>query len=252
MFATENQLIQHIATKKQVTAQEATPGYRQAVIKIVQTFVDTGLASAAGLLQSLPQARQIQERIQFLKIVQEKYEHAQLLLNILEDFGKNAEIHSRAHVWGGRLDRDIELGAESFGSDERLNPLHYPTEGWIDQLVLISLIDAAIPIQAQELLQCSYKPLEDAMKVIVYAQLKHGATAMGALQPLVEEYQSAVQASVDYWFPRVLATFDRFSAEEFKTFRDYNLRFHKNEELAVNWKEYAKNLLGKLGLNINV
>ncbi len=251
MFATESQIIQHIAEKKYVTVRDATPGYKQAITKVVQTFADSTLASAAVLLQSISQARQVQDRIQFLKIAQEKYEHAQLLLNILEDFGTNAEVHSRAHVWGARLDRDIELGASSFGSDERLNVFYYPVEGWFDQLVFTGLIDSAIPIQAQELLQCSYKPLEDAMKTIVYAQLKHGAVAMGCLQPLAGEYEGALQASVDYWFPRVVSTFDRVSAEEFKLFRDYNLRFHKNEELALNWKEYAKNLLGKLGLSVN-
>jgi 1,2-phenylacetyl-CoA epoxidase catalytic subunit len=132
----------------------------------------------------------------------------------------------------------------------RLNIFHYPIQNWCDAVTMNTLMGSATVIQLEELRNCSYQPLADAMADILSVEQNHAEQGrIGLQQWLAAGFdKSAVQASVEYWYPRVAATFGRIGTERFETYRRFGLRRHSNEELLARWQDTAATILAGLQL----
>jgi 1,2-phenylacetyl-CoA epoxidase catalytic subunit len=62
--------------------------------------------------------------------------------------------------------------------------------------------------------------------------------------------RTALQAAVNYWYPRVAATFGRAGSDHFEICRQYGLRRRSNEELLANWQTDISATLTELDLQI--
>ena len=234
-------------------AGEAVPtGYRNELMRLVVVFADSELAGAAGFCPFINRGPGVRERIVAAKIVTEKYVHAEMALTLLEPFGVNPMLYVRSHAWDSRLDRHIDLGTRRIGGDKRLNVFHYPLEGWEDAVVFNMLMGAATAIQLAEMAQSSYAPLAAAIAQILPREREHAQLGESGVRQAIAQSGSkvAAQAAVNYWHPRVAATFGRVDSDHAATYIQYGLRRRNSAEMLGDWKAQSAAALKRLDLTI--
>lgn len=248
----DDALLAHIDKGERVTADTPlSPTYRGEVMRLMTIFVDTELAWAAGYADFINRAPGMRERVVAARIVAEKLAHAERVLSLQEAFGVKPELYIREHAWTARLDRNVDLGTRRVGDDKRLNVLHYPLEGWTDAVVMNALMGPATVLHLTELAQASYAPLSDTMAAIVEREAEHAHLAeKGVAQAVQRQGRAAPQAAVDYWYPKMAATFGKLDSDRFDLYARYGLRRATNAELLALWQADAKALIDRLGLQV--
>jgi 1,2-phenylacetyl-CoA epoxidase catalytic subunit len=167
-------------------------------------------------------------------------------------FGTHTAQYITAHPWAARLDRSIDLGTRRVSGDMRLNVFHYPIHGWIDAVTLNLLMGRATIIQLDELSRCSYQPLADVLLEIIPVEKRHAEFGVAGVRMILarDDDGTALQASVNYWYPRVAATFGRAASDHFESYRKYGLRQQSNENLLARWQTDMSGILAELGIPI--
>ncbi|MBB4285324.1 Phenylacetic acid catabolic protein [Roseospira goensis] len=236
--------------EKLADASEASAGYRAELMRVLAVFVDSELAGTAGLVPFINSAPGLRERATAARIVAEKFDHAQTVLEIMAPFGINPTLYVRAHCWASRLDRDLDLGSRRVGGDKRLNVFHAPLEGWLDAVTMNMLMGTAVSVQLGELADCSFRPLCAVMGDIAAREAAHAAAGeTGIAQAIARGRTTAAsQVAVDYWYPRVAHTFGRVDSLHFERYRQFGLRRHTNAELLNRWVAGINPRLTALGL----
>ena len=191
----------------------------------------------------------IKERIAAARIVLEKTDNADRVLRIMGEFGADTGRYATHHPWAARLPRDADIGATRGEHDMRLAVLNYPIEGWSDAVVMNLLMGRAVVVQLGELAQVSYQPLSEALRTILPVELHHADLAQEGVERLLETGDtSALQASVDYWWPRVASSFGMTASQKFEALQAMGLRHTPNADLRALWEEETAQVLAQLGL----
>ncbi len=225
------------------------PRYRAELLRLMATFIDSELAGAAGFADIINQGPGIKERIAAARIVLEKTDHADKVLSIMGDFGADTARYVSHHPWTTRLARDADIGATRSEHDMRLAVFNYPLNGWDDAVVMNLLMGRAVAVQLTEFSQVSYQPLAEVFRAIAPIEAHHADLAEEGLQRLLETEDKAVlQASADYWWPRVAASFGSENSTKADSLRAMGLRKSTNAELKSRWAGAAGAVLEKLGL----
>ncbi|WP_299943367.1 Phenylacetic acid catabolic protein [uncultured Ruegeria sp.] len=225
------------------------PRYRAELMKLMATFVDSELAGAAGFADIINQGPGIKERIAAAKIVLEKTDNADRVLKIMGEFGANTDRYANHHPWTTRLDRDADIGATRSEHDMRLAVFNYPIEGWEDAVVMNLLMSQAVDVQLAEFSQISYQPLAEAFRDIAPIEARHGELAVEGAIKLIEQGKAAtMQVSVDYWWPRVAASFGTGATDRTGALRKLGLRQLTGVEMKDLWIGKATEQIAKLGL----
>ncbi|WP_349369687.1 Phenylacetic acid catabolic protein [Salinarimonas sp.] len=242
----------YIAEGGKLTAPENAPSrYRAELMRLMATFVDSEMAGAAGFADVINEAPGIEARIAAARIVLEKHAHAAKVLAIMSAFGADAGRYAQSHPWTARLPREADIGASRHGEDMRLNVFHYPLAGWVDAVVMNVLMGRATVIQLEELAHLSYQPLAEAFRAILPVERRHAELGEEGLRRIVETGGgAAAQDSVDYWTPRVAASFGTGASGRFETHRRFGLRGTPNAELLARWRADATTRLAALGLTL--
>ncbi|WP_204113044.1 Phenylacetic acid catabolic protein [Shimia biformata] len=225
------------------------PRYRAEVMKLMATFVDSELAGAAGFADIINQGPGIKERIAAAKIVLEKTDNADRVLRIMGEFGADTDRYANHHPWTARLGRDADIGASRSDHDMRLAVFNYPLQGWADAVVMNLLMGRAVGVQLAEFSLISYQPLADAFRKIAPIEARHAELAAEGIERLVvSEGAAPLQASVDYWWPRVSASFGSDSSAKFDTLKAMGIRRTANADLRQRWEAETAVILSDLGL----
>ncbi|UWQ63395.1 phenylacetate-CoA oxygenase subunit PaaI [Leisingera caerulea] len=225
------------------------PRYRAELMKLMATFVDSELAGAAGFADIINEGPGIKARIAAARIVLEKTDHAEKVLRIMGDFGADTERYADHHPWTARLERDADIGQSRTKHDMRLAVFNYPLEGWADAVVMNLLMGRAVVLQLEELSHVSYQPLAEAFRAILPVETRHAELAEEGLMVLVEaQGADSLQELVDYWWPRVAASFGQEASEKFEGLKAIGLRRTPNAELKARWQQDAGAILDKAGL----
>lgn len=249
----EQELLDYLAAGGKLSSPDnAPPRYRAELLRLMAVFVDSELAGAAGFADCINLAPRLNTRIIAARIVREKYRHAGKVLALMEPFGANVDEYVGLRPWAARLARGLDLGYRRVDGDMRLNVFHYPLQGWLDAVAMNALMGHASIIQLSELADCSYQPLADVLLDILPVETRHAELGMAGLRQAltVPSERGAAQAAVDYWTPRVTATFGRPASERFEAYRRFGLRHHPNEVLLARWRERIVPLLAQLGLYV--
>lgn len=252
MQSHDKSLIDRIAAGERVSSpEEVTPAYRAELMRLIVVFVDSELAGAAGFAEQINAAPGMKERAVAARMVAEKFAHAEKALDLLAPFGISPEVYVRSHAWNARLNRALDLGTRRVGGDKRLNVFHYPIEGWIDAVTMNMLMGSASAIQLAELIDCSYAPLAEAMSDIVRREAAHAALGESGLAQAIDRDGStaSAQASVNYWYPRVVHTFGRSDSDRYELYSKYGLRRSTNAKMLAAWQDEVRPRLGRLGLD---
>ncbi len=224
------------------------PRYRAELMKLMATFVDSELAGAAGFADIINAGPGIKERIAAAKIVLEKTDNANRVLKIMGEFGANEAKYANHHPWTARLDRDADIGTARSEQDMRLAVFNYPLQGWTDAVVMNLLMGRAVAVQMGEFSMVSYQPLAEVFRAITPIEARHAELAEEGAQKLMEAGETAaVQASVDYWWPRVAASFGTGSSAKAELLKSYGLRKTGNAELRTRWEAETGAILTRLG-----
>ncbi|WP_419738386.1 Phenylacetic acid catabolic protein [Ruegeria sp.] len=225
------------------------PRYRAELLKLMATFVDSELAGAAGFADVINLGPGIKERIAAAKIVLEKTDHANRVLNIMGEFGADTERYANHHPWTARLSRDADIGATRSEHDMRLAVFNYPFSGWTDAVIMNLLMSRAVAEQLAEYSTISYQPLAEAFRSIAPIEAHHGELAMeGAIKLIERGKAEQMQVSVDYWWPRVAVSFGGDDPKRFELLKSLGLRWNKNSSLKERWSQTMNDTLKTLGL----
>ncbi|OIQ45059.1 MAG: phenylacetic acid catabolic [Roseobacter sp. MedPE-SW] len=225
------------------------PRYRAALLKLMATFVDSELAGAAGFAEIINEGPGIKARIAAAKIVLEKSDNADRVLRIMGEFGADTERYADHHPWTARLKRDADIGQRRSDHDMRLAVFNYPLEGWADAVVMNLLMGRAVAVQLAEFSLISYQPLAEVFRALAPIEARHAELAEEGLERLIEETgKGDLQASVNYWWPRVAASFGSEASDKFEGLKAQGLRRTSNGELKTRWQAEAGARLEKLGL----
>lgn len=226
------------------------PRYRGELMRLMSSFVDSELAGSAGFADAINWAPGIRERIAASRIVLEKADHAERVLDVMAGFGTDKARYDSAHDWAARLPRDAGIGARRQGADMRLSVFHYPLAGWVDAVVMNVLMGLATGVHLAELGRCSYTPLADVLQGIAPREARHAELGLEGLARIAADKDGRARAreAVAYWWPRVEETFGFAGSARFETLRRMGLRHEPNEVLAGRWREMARHDLARLGL----
>ncbi|WP_146348189.1 Phenylacetic acid catabolic protein [Phaeobacter marinintestinus] len=224
------------------------PRYRAELMKLMATFVDSELAGAAGFADIINQGPGIKERIAAAKIVLEKTDNADRVLQIMGDFGADTARYATHHPWTARLARDADIGATRSEHDMRLAVFNYPLQGWTDAVVMNLLMGRAVGVQLSEFSQVSYQPLAEAFRAVIPLEARHAELAQEGFERLMQSDPEAVQASVDYWWPRVAASFGSAASSRADSLKSMGLRKTENAALRARWENETGAILIRLGL----
>jgi len=227
------------------------PRYRGELLRLMATFVDSELAGSAGFADTINDAPGIKQRIAAARIVLEKTDHAERVLNVMGTFGVDTARYAVHHPWAARVARDADLGASRQGGDMRLSVFHYPLQGWVDAVVMNVLMGRAVGIQLAEFSNVSYAPLAEVFREIAPREARHAELGQEGLIRVVstEEGRKAARASVDFWKPRVAASFGQAGSARFETLKRFGLRRRPNEALLADWTAEVDAMLSPLRLN---
>ena len=247
-MSNEDNLLRYIAAGGKLDAPEnASPRYRGELMRLMAVIVDSEMAGASGFADCINMAPGLKERQIAARIGMEKLGHAARVLRHMETFGARTDRYANVHPWEKRLERGADLGTDRLDGDMRLNVFHYPIAGWVDSVAMNTLMGHASVVQLDDLTRCSYQPLADAMADIQAVEARHaGLGETGLRGALAHGGAEAAQASVDYWYPRVAATFGRIASDHFDAYRKYGLREHSNEELLSRWLTRVAGILAAL------
>ncbi|MGD9861620.1 MAG: Phenylacetic acid catabolic protein [Pseudodonghicola sp.] len=227
------------------------PRYRAELLKLMATFVDSELAGAAGFADIINQGPGIKERIAAAKIVLEKTDNADRVLRIMGDFGADTGRYANHHPWTARLGRDADIGAARTEHDMRLAVFNYPLEGWADAVVMNLLMGRAVGVQMVEFALVSYQPLAEAFRAIAPVEARHAELAEeGVVRLMQAGAAAALQTSVDYWWPRVAASFGSTASTKAESLKAMGLRHVSNAELQARWQAEAGAVLQRIGLAV--
>ncbi|WP_425043096.1 Phenylacetic acid catabolic protein [Primorskyibacter sp. S87] len=225
------------------------PRYRAELMKLMTTFVDSELAGAAGFADIINEGPGIKERIAAAKIVLEKTDNADKVLKVMGEFGVDADRYANHHPWTARLDRAADIGQNRSEHDMRLAVFNYPLQGWSDAVAMNLLMGRAVAVQMAEFSLVSYQPLADAFRSIAPVEARHAELAEEGLAKLLEGSDPPeIQKSVDYWWPRVSASFGAAGSGRTENLKTMGLRKSSNAELRTRWEAETGAILQRLGL----
>jgi 1,2-phenylacetyl-CoA epoxidase catalytic subunit len=249
----EESLVTFVAGGGRLSAPDnVTPRYRGELMRLMAIFVDSEMAGASGFADCINLAPGLKERIIATRIVLDKFNHARQVLDLMEQFGANTAQYVGAHPWASRLDRSVNLGTRRMEGDMRLNVFHYPINGWVDSVVMNCLMGQATVVQLDELTRGSYQPLADTLARILLIEKRHAELGEQGLQAALERGhdKTDVQASVNYWYPRVADSFGSSTSGHYAQHRKYGLRQKGREELTAQWQSFVHPMLSRFGLGV--
>ena len=247
-MAQDTDIAAYLAEGGKLTSPANVPArYRAELMKLMATFVDSELAGAAGFADVINAGPGIKERIAAARIVLEKTDHADRVLRLMGEFGADTARCASHHPWTARLPRDAEVGAVRSDHDMRLAVFNYPLDGWADAVVMNVLMGLAVAEQMADFVAVSYQPLAEAFRTIAPVELRHADLGIEGLERLAGE-GAALQAHVDYWWPRVAGSFGRTDDARLDWLRSVGLRGRGPAEQRAAWEARAGEVLKAAGL----
>lgn len=238
-----------------VLAPENTSGpYRETILKLMSVFVDSQLAAAAGFVDIMNQCPSVKDKAIAARVVLEKTDNAERFFELMRAFGAATDKYIEHHPWAARMDRNAEVALERADSDMRINVFNYPLKDWTDALVWSVFVGHASNIMIGEFTQMSYRPAAEAFKVIQPIELRHHELASDALADWAAErkFDLAIQESINYWWPRVSASFGRPKSKTEMVLKTFGLRNRDNEAMRNQWVQEMTEFVHSLGFEAGV
>ncbi len=221
------------AGQKLESSAEITAEYRESLLALMIAQADSELAGAYGYIPWIEGAPTVAEKLAMANIVKDECRHAKAMYDLLE-----------------RLDIDTNKLINVDKMKNRMKVFYEPIKSWADLVTFNFLMDRAAGHQLRDAAECSWGPWSRTMIQIEkeeWMHVKHGETWVRKLA-LDPSTKAEVQASLDFWFPKVNKVFGKGGTESNKTFQRFKLKQRDNHEVREAWYNECKPLLDSYGL----
>ena len=223
---------------------------REELVKLMTGFADSQLAAAAGLARVLNEGPSLRERMALARIVYEKIQIAETVLEIASTFGADISRYAAYHAWDSRVDRDADLPPARREGDRRLAVFHFPIANWTDGLVMHHLMSQVTLVQLEEYAHVCYEPLGTALRGLIPVETRHAMLAReGIAHELARGHRDMVQAALDYWWPKAGASFGARRSAKYRELRRMGLLRRPNETLLKDWTTLMRAYLDRMHLD---
>lgn len=233
------------------TPQEAQGPYCDVLLSLLSMFVDSQLAAAANFVDVFDFCPSVSDRVTAARVVLEKMDHADQFVQIMKEFGAETDKYMENYSWGARRERGGEAPTQALTRDKRNPVFDYPLLDWKDAMVWSVFVGHASNLQLQDLTKMSYAPAAELFEKITQNETAHNAVALESFHKYASDpaNRNALQTSVDYWWPRVTASFGGKNSHAAKLLCEFGFRQHDNEYFRLKWVEDMSSLMREFGLS---
>jgi ring-1,2-phenylacetyl-CoA epoxidase subunit PaaA len=124
---------------------------------------------------------------------------------------------------------------------------------WQDFAVFGFLVDRVGKYQLEEFLDCSYAPLDRAVRTMLPEEEGHidfGTNATAEMALKGGESKELAQKAVNYWYAKSLDMFGNSGGYRSTRFREWGIKRRSNEEARAEYIAEVNPLIAKMGLEI--
>ena len=154
-----------------------------------------------------------------------------------------------------------DLGKELNIPDEQLTPagkkplsiFEFPLKSWAEFCVIKLLADLAEIIQAEDLLHCSFIPLQKLAKMTMPEEQFHAKFGEDFTKELLKTKKGTnnIQDAIDRYYPMLPPFFGRSNSENNKIYRKWGIKQRTNDEMRDDYIKQVNSLvIDKLNLSL--
>ncbi|HWO41004.1 MAG TPA: Phenylacetic acid catabolic protein [Candidatus Eisenbacteria bacterium] len=124
---------------------------------------------------------------------------------------------------------------------------------WEDFAIFGFLIDRVGRYQLEEFIDCTYRPLAEALPQILKEEIGHigyGASKAAELAARGDAHKERLQRALNYWYPKALDMFGRSDSKRSERYRYWGLKRRSNEQARQEYIREVEPLIAKLGLAV--
>jgi ring-1,2-phenylacetyl-CoA epoxidase subunit PaaA len=149
-----------------------------------------------------------------------------------------------------------QIGVKPEALDTRnkrpLNIFEFPLKTWEEFCVIKMLGDLAEILQVEDLLHCSFVPLRNIARTTMPEEKFHAQFGADFCVDLVEapESRARVQDAINRFYPEAPKFFGASGSKNNELYRKYGIKLRKNEEMRADYIARAKDIVGKLELEL--
>ena len=164
----------------------------------------------------------------------------------MEEYGH----HVRFRDLGAKL--DIPLENMTPENKKPLSIFEFPLKTWPEFCVIKLLADLGEILQVEDLLSCSFYPLQQVARITMPEERFHAEFGKTYCTKLCEnEHQKdQVQEAINHYFPMLPAFFGRSGSHNNAIFRKWGIKKRKNEEMREDYLSQANKVVTELGLQL--
>ena len=164
----------------------------------------------------------------------------------MEEYGH----HVRFRDLGIQLEIPIE--SMSPASKKPLSIFEFPLETWPEFCVIKLLADLGEILQVEDLLHCSFEPLQKLARITMPEEQFHADFGKTFCADLCKDpnRKEEVQEAINRYFPMLPAFFGRTDSRNNAIYRKWGIKRRRNEEMRDDYLSQAKEIVSNLGLEL--
>jgi ring-1,2-phenylacetyl-CoA epoxidase subunit PaaA len=234
------------------TVDEMSDEYFDLLTNLMTQQADSELAGGFGYVPWIMQAPTTEEKLVVSQIVRDEVRHGRAMYRLLEDIGIPVDEYVEQFDFTYRVEGKTDLGATRAGTDKRVNIFYYPIDSWPDFVMFNFLMDRGAGHQLEDVKISSYGPWRREIDRIFKEEQTHIAhgdywVKRLALNPRTRD---GIQASLNRWWPRVMAIFGRPGSRKNQRYCALRLKARDNHEVRLAFEKEVRERTDAWGLTI--
>lgn len=153
----------------------------------------------------------------------------------------------------GEIGQDVSHTLRWSNMERYVEAFRTHIKTWEDFAVFGFLVDRVGKYQLEEFLDCTYQPLDRAVRTMLPEEEGHidtGTTLSAELAQKNDEWKERMQQSVDYWYPRSLDMFGNSESWRSERFRHWGIKRRPNKQAREEYIAQVNPLIEQMGLEI--
>ena len=215
------------------TVDEMSDEYFDLLTNLMTQQADSELAGGFGYVPWIMRAPTTEEKLVVSNIVRDEVRHGRAMYRLLEDLGVPVDDYVEQFDFTFRVEGQTNLGATRAGTDKRVNIFYYNIDSWADFVMFNFLMDRGAGHQLEDVKHSSFGPWRREIERIFKEELTHIAHGDYWVKRLATDPRTRpeIQASLERWWPRVMAIFGRPGSKKNARYRALGLKQRDNHEV---------------------
>lgn len=153
----------------------------------------------------------------------------------------------------GEIGQDVSHTLRWTNNDRYVEAFRTTITTWEGYAVFGFLVDRVGKFQLEEFLDCTYAPLDRAVRTMIpeeHGHIEYGTNTTAELAAKGGDQKERVQKSVDYWYVKALDMFGNSGSWRSERFREWGIKRRSNEEARALYLAEVNPLIEKMELTI--